>query len=84
MAELVYLRPGEKMPDHEEEPWLVIEASSDGRFFGTGASRRACGEWVGYGSLAEHVNSLKDALSAAQEWAEKYQVQTIWIQADPS
>ena len=55
----------------------------DGRFFGTGASWKASGEWVGYGSLIEDDISLERALAAAQVWALKYSVPTIWVQVTP-
>lgn len=49
MAKIIYLSPSEQMPDHgDEEPWLVVEASDDGRFYGTGAAWKPSGEWVGY------------------------------------
>lgn len=72
------------MPDvGDDQPWLVIEASGDSRFFGSGASCEASGEWVGYGSLVEDDVSLETALVAAQEWATKYGVPIIWVQATP-
>ncbi|WP_300538034.1 hypothetical protein [Sphingosinicella sp.] len=37
MVELRYLSVGKKMPEMAgDEPWLIIEASFDGRFFGSG------------------------------------------------
>lgn len=84
MAAIFYLSPGEQMPDHgDDEPWLIVEASHDGRFFGTGAARKPSGELVGYGSLPENDNALADALAAAERWAAKYSVPTIWVQATP-
>ena len=84
MAEVVYLPPDQQMPDiGDDQPWLTIEASPDGRFFGTGASSKADGAWVGYGSLAEDDVSLETALAAAQKWAAKYGVRTIWVQLTP-
>ena len=84
MADVIYLLRHEDMPDHgNDQRWLIIEASGDGRFFGTGASIKADGEWVGYGSLAESDLSLDSALAAAQQWAEKYDVPTIWVQPQP-
>lgn len=81
MAEVIYLSPHEQTPDlGDDQRWLVVEASDDGRFFGTGSSRKADGEWVGYGSLAEDDVSLESALEAAQAWADKYLVPTIWVQ----
>ncbi|USQ96523.1 hypothetical protein [Caulobacter sp. RL271] len=84
MAEVIYLSSDEQMPDlGDDHRWLTVEASGDGRFFGTGGSWKADGEWVGYGSLAEDDISLENALAAAQAWAEKYQVPTIWVQLAP-
>lgn len=84
MADVIYLSPDEPMPDFgDDHPWLRIEASDDGRFFGTGSALKETGEWVGYGSLVEDDVSLKAALAAAQKWAAKYRVPTIWIQLSP-
>lgn len=84
MAEIVYLSPDEEMPDlGENQRWLTIDASDDGRFFGSGGSFRDNGEWVGYGSLSQHDGSLEEALKAAQQWAAKYHVPTIWVQPKP-
>jgi hypothetical protein len=84
MAEVVYLPPDAQVPDlGDDQRWLIVEASNGGRFFGTGASWKANGEWVGYGSLAENDVSLEAALAAAQAWAEKYEVPTIWVQLEP-
>jgi hypothetical protein len=81
MAEVVYLPPLEQMPDlGDDQRWLTVEASDDDRFFGSGGSWRANGEWVGYGSLAEDDASLEKAMAAAHAWAEKYGVPTIWVQ----
>lgn len=47
MAEVVYLTPGEQMPDlGDDERWLTIDASDDGRFFGTGGSWKPSGEAI--------------------------------------
>lgn len=84
MANVVYLSLDEEMPDYgEDRRWFTIDASDDGRFSGTGGSFKANGEWVGYGSLAENDVSLESALAAAQQWAAKYDVPTIWIQLKP-
>jgi hypothetical protein len=84
MAEVIYLAAGEEMPDQgDDRPWLIVEASDDGRFFGTGASWKPSGEWVGYRSLAEDDVSLEAALTAAHEWAAHYSVPTIWVQEAP-
>ncbi|OQW75737.1 MAG: hypothetical protein BVN33_06665 [Proteobacteria bacterium ST_bin13] len=84
MAAIIYLPSNEQMPDHgDDKPWLLVEASDDGRFFGTGSAWKPSGEWVGYGSLAENDVSLADALAAAERWAVKYGVPTIWVQTTP-
>ena len=84
MAAIIYFSSGEQMPDRaDDEPWLIVEASDDGRFFGTGSAWKPSGEWVGYSSLAENDGTLSDALAAAQRWAKKYSVPTIWIQTTP-
>ncbi|MGH7028646.1 hypothetical protein [Brevundimonas sp.] len=84
MTEIIYLAPDEQLPDvGDGQPWLIIEASQDGQFFGTGASWKADGDWIGYGSLSENDISLETALAAAQDWATKYGVPTIWVQVTP-
>lgn len=85
MADVIYLSPDENMPGQgDDQRWLIIEASDDGRFFGTGGSFKTSGEWVGYGSLPKDDVSLETALVAAQQWAEKYDVPIIWIQQRPN
>ncbi|GGB69883.1 hypothetical protein [Blastomonas aquatica] len=84
MADVIYLSPDEDMPDcGDEMRWLRIEASDDGRFFGSGGSSKANGDWVGYRSLAEDDISIEAALAAAQQWAAKYGVPIIWVQLAP-
>jgi hypothetical protein len=84
MAELIYLSPGAHMPElGDDEPWLIVEASDNGRFFGSGAAWKPSGEWVGYRSLSEDDGSLADALAAAERWAAQYGVNTIWVQTTP-
>ena len=84
MAAIIYLSPGEQMPSRgEDEPWLIVEASEDGRFFGSGAACNRSGEWVGYGSLPENDGALADALAAAKRWADRYSVPVIWVQTTP-
>ena len=84
MVEIVQLAAGEQMPAMpDEEPWLTVEASDDGRFFGTGSAYKPTGEAVFYRSLAEDDASLEAALGAATEWAVKYGVRRIWVQATP-
>jgi hypothetical protein len=82
VAEVVYLAQREEMPDDGDDmPWLLIHHSGDGRFFGSGASWKESGEWVGYRSLSEDDVSLEAALTAAQKWAERYSVPKIWVEA---
>ena len=69
------------MPDHE--PWLIVEASDDGRFVGTGRAFKPSGESMFYASLAESDISLECAIGAARQWAIKYRVPRIWVQAIP-
>jgi hypothetical protein len=84
MVEIVQLAAGEQMPEMpEEEPWLTVEASKDRRFFGSGGAYKPTGEAVFYASLAEDDVSLEAALRAATEWAVKYRVRRIWVQATP-
>jgi hypothetical protein len=84
MTEIIYLSPDEQMPDvGDDQPWSTVEASNSGQFFGTGSSWKRSGEWVGYGSLTQDDISLERALAAAQEWASKYGVPTIWVQVTP-
>lgn len=83
VASVIYLGPGEEMPDvGDEGRWLIIEAN-DGKFCGTGGSWKLSGVWVGYGSLSENDVSLEAALEAAHHWAAKYDVPTIWVQLAP-
>lgn len=83
MAEIVYLDIEAERPDlAEEQPWLFIEESSDGLFFGSGSARKSSGDWVGYASLSENDRTLQLALAAAREWAERYSVPTIWVFAN--
>ncbi|MGC1469503.1 MAG: hypothetical protein WA793_08985 [Sphingorhabdus sp.] len=84
MAEVIYLAEGEDHPAFaEDERWITIDASNDGKFYGTGASWKSSGEWVGYCSLCEDDASLEKALAAAQQWAAKYKVNKIWAQLKP-
>ncbi|TCP65811.1 hypothetical protein C8J43_10813 [Sphingomonas sp. PP-CE-1G-424] len=84
MTKIIYLSPGEQMPDRgDDEPWLIVEASDDGRFFGTGAAWNPSGEWVGYGSLPENDGAFADAVAAAERWAAEYNVPAIWVQTAP-
>lgn len=83
MADIVYLAPGESMPNLDDgDRWLVIEADN-GKFYGSGGSWKPTGEGVGYGSLAEDDVLLEAALAAAKKWAAKYDVPTVWVQLSP-
>lgn len=82
MVEIVHLAHGEMMPDMPAgEPWVTVEASDDGRFFGTGYGRKPTGESVFYASLPETDVSFDAALAAAKEWAVSHGVRRIWVQA---
>ncbi len=84
MVELTYLLPGVDMPDlGEEEPWLLVEASDDGRFFGTGCGRMPSGDAVFYASLPDSDVTLEAALTAAVDWAAERGVGRIWVQTTP-
>jgi hypothetical protein len=84
MVELIYLQPGEQMPElSEDEPWLTAEASDDGRFFGTGCGFKPSGESVFYASLPESDVTLEAALAAAKGWAQERGVPRIWVQTSP-
>ena len=84
MIDVIYLRPGEQMPDvPENEPWLTVERSDDGRFFGTGYGIKPSGEGVFYASLPESDVTLEAALAAATEWAASRGVPRIWVQTGP-
>ncbi len=84
MVEVIYLQPGQLMPDPpQDEPWLTVEASDDGRFFGTGHGFNPSGEDVFYASLPESDVTLEAALAAATEWAAERGVPRIWVQTAP-
>jgi hypothetical protein len=84
MVEHIYLQPGEQMPEMaDDDAWLIVEASDDGRFFGSGCGVKASGEEVFYASRQENDLSLEAALAAATEWAEERGVARIWVQATP-
>jgi hypothetical protein len=85
MVELRYLSVGKKMPETAgDEPWLIIEASFDGRFFGSGWGRKLSGENVFYFSRSEDDVSLETAISAATKWAGEHSVTCIWVQTTPA
>ena len=82
MVQIVYLKAGEPTPDvRDYERWLTVEATSDGLFYGVGVSVKPTGERVDYSSRPEDDVDLERALKAAQAWAERYDVSTIWVQA---
>lgn len=84
MIEIFYLQPGERPPEPPEEgPWLTVEASDDGRFFGTGCGRKPSGEDVFYVSSAESDTTLEAAVAAATNWAGERGVPRIWVQTTP-
>ena len=84
MVEVLYLSPGEKPPEaDDDEPWLHIDASDDGRFFGSGWGRTPTGESSFYVSLAEDDDSLDAAIKAATAWAKTRGVTRIWVQREP-
>lgn len=84
MVEVIHLAPGEQMPIlPDEEPWIVVEANDDGRFFGTGYGRKAGEEDLFYISSAESDGSLEVAIAAATTWAERRGVPRIWVQTNP-
>jgi hypothetical protein len=85
MVEVIYLPPGEDKPEAaDDEPWLIIEASDDGRFFGSGWGRKLSGESVCYRSLSEDDATLDGAIAAATEWASERDVSRIWVQTTPA
>ena len=84
MSQIIHLPPGEQMPElPEDEPWVIVEAGDDARFFGTGAAFKPSGESVFYASLAESDGSLESAIETARNWAAKYNVPRVWVQAHP-
>jgi hypothetical protein len=85
MPEIIHVEAGQPMPDFgDDELWITVEASDDGRFFGTGWSRKAAGNGVFYISLPESDGSLGAAVEAATRWAVEYHVPRIWVQAAPA
>ncbi|WP_426265784.1 hypothetical protein [Sphingomonas sp. LHG3443-2] len=84
MIEHIYLQPGEQMPQmKDEDAWLIIEASEDGQFLGTGYGFKASGEGVFYASLPASDTTLEAALAAATEWVKDRGVSRIWVQTSP-
>lgn len=80
MTDVVYFSSEPPPQFAEDQRWLIVEASGDGRFFGTGSSWKKNGEWLGYASLAEDDVSIEAAIAAARRWASKYEVPTIWVE----
>ena len=47
MVEIVRLEVDAERPSlAEDQPWLYIDQSDEGLFYGTGGSRKASGEWA--------------------------------------
>ena len=68
MVEYIYLKPGEQMPEMaDEDAWLVVEASDDDRFFGSGYGFKASGEGVFYASLPKSDLSLESAQNSGPQ-----------------
>lgn len=86
MATVKYLKVGTQMPEVADgETWMVVECfDKSGRFYGTGEGRKPTGDMVLYASLSEHNTNLDTALAAATAWAESHQVETIYVQTDPT
>ena len=85
MVDVIYLRPGEEVPEvPDDEPWLTVEASDDGRFFGSGWSRKPSGENAFYRSQSDDDVTLDAAIAAATKWAEERGVSRIWVQTTPA
>jgi len=85
MTEVIYLPPGEQIPEAAgDEPWLMVEASDDGRFFGSGWGRKPSGESVFYASLPENDVTLEAAIAAATVWAVERSVPRIWVHTTPA
>ena len=79
MANIVYLNVDAERPlIGDDQPWLYVEEMS-GRYCGSGGAWKASGEWVGYGSLPEDDVNLDRAVKAAQDWAGRYDIPTIWV-----
>ena len=85
MPKLVYLSPGELFQrTDEDEHWLYVHASGDGRFFGSGWARTADRQDAFYVSLAVNDATLERAIAAAMEWARQHDVPCIWVQLLPN
>ena len=85
MVDLRYLSVGEVTPEAAHDvPWMIVEASQDGRYFGTGYGVGPSGKDVFYISLPENDVSLDAALGAAKKWAAEHGVACIWVQISPS
>lgn len=80
MVEVVWLDVDADPPERgDDEPWVFVEESSDGLFFGSGSAWKPTGEWVGYASLSEDDADLDRAVKAACAWAERYNVPTVHV-----
>lgn len=84
MVDIVRLAPGQELPDvPDDQPWLAVEASDDGRFVGTGWGHKSSGECVFYISVAESDLTLEGAVEAAAQWGAEHGVDRVWVQSDP-
>lgn len=86
MATVKYLEAGTQMPEAADgEPWMVVECfDNSGRFYGTGEGLNQNGDIVLYAALSQHTINLDTALAAATAWAELHQVETVYVQTDPT
>jgi hypothetical protein len=85
LVEIVRLEPGQELPDvPDDQPWLAVEASDDGRFVGTGWGYKSGGECVFYISLANSDLSLEAAVEAAVSWGSEHGVDRVWLKTDPA
>jgi hypothetical protein len=84
LVEIIRLEPGQKLPEFpDDQPWLAVEASDDGRFFGTGWGYKDSGEAVFYISLPANDLTLEAAEEAAVNWAARHGVDCVWLRTDP-
>ncbi len=86
MVTVKYLEAGTPMPEIADgETWMVVECfDNSGRFYGTGEGHKPSGDMVLYAPLSVRDTNLDTALAAATAWAEQHQVETIYVQTDPT
>lgn len=85
MVEIRYLQPGRSPPAVSAgEPWLDLYAKTTDAFFGKGAAGVPGGSAVWFEVSWEGALPLEECLRAAQDWAERHGVKTIWIQPAPT